>query len=469
MKRFYIPFLLVAAAAVAACNVKVDIEEPADGSYIYTLNASAPDVETKTDYDSEGTFSWSAGDAISVLFHNGETNKFFTLTTTGSGANATFSGTIDSGYTVGASDGTSEDLKIWALFPASDNHEYTSGSNPNFYVQPSVDFTTSHFSANIPMYALNAAEGSMSFLNLASTYKFIVKNIKAGVDKVTFRIHNQTTYGLSGSWPIHADLYLKYDYASPGSAKSTLTYTSAVTSNQAVFYVSCRYWGNFQPIITVTNANTGIDIKTFTATKVLQPTYKNKIQPVNLDVSEANGGNYFTPAITVDGNLSDWASIAALPSSQNSRIREWKFEQDEYNLYFYFSLRKNRVGSKPLVIGFNTDNDTTTGSNYDTNKILGNEVTVIAYPFTGDNTSPVAVQGYDSSSSISINGGSTYNGLVYVWDYDDGSSISSDSSNIYIELSIPRDKLNLPASGNSITVGCAFDYYVTGTQSLTLE
>ena len=469
MKRFYIPFLLVAAAAVAACNVKVDIEEPADGSYIYTLNASAPDVETKTDYDSEGTFSWSAGDAISVLFHNGETNKFFTLTTTGSGANATFSGTIDSGYTVGASDGTSEDLKIWALFPASDNHEYTPGSNPNFYVQPSVDFTTSHFSANIPMYALNAAEGAMSFLNLASTYKFIVKNIKAGVDKVTFRIHNQTTYGLSGSWPIHADLYLKYDYASPGSAKSTLTYTSAVTSNQAVFYVSCRYWGNFQPIITVTNANTGIDIKTFTATKVLQPTYKNKIQPVNLDVSEANGGNYFTPAITVDGNLSDWASIAALPSSQTSRIREWKFEQDEYNLYFYFSLRKNRVGGKPLVIGFNTDNDTTTGSNYDGSKILGNEVTVTAYPFTGDNTSPVAVQGYDSSSSISINGGSTYNGLVYVWDYDDGSSISSDSSNIYIELSIPRDKLNLPASGNSITVGCAFDYYVTGTQSLTLE
>ena len=115
MKKYFIPFLLMAAAAVAACQPKENIEEPAlEGSYIYTLNASAPEV-TKSDYDASGAFSWSASDQISVLFHKGDDNKFFTLSnTSGAGASATFSGAIDAGYEIGAStDGTQ-----WALYPA---------------------------------------------------------------------------------------------------------------------------------------------------------------------------------------------------------------------------------------------------------------------------------------------------------------------------------------------------------------
>ena len=56
MKKYCIPFLLMAAAAVAACQPKENIEEPAlDGTYIFTLKASAP--ETKTDYDATGKFT----------------------------------------------------------------------------------------------------------------------------------------------------------------------------------------------------------------------------------------------------------------------------------------------------------------------------------------------------------------------------------------------------------------------------
>ncbi len=161
MKRFYIPFLLMAAAAVAACQ--------------NTLKASAPDAETKTDYSSTGEFSWSEGDAISVLFHNGDKNKFFTLTTTGSGATADFSGTIDEGYIIGASDGTDTDKKIWALFPASDNHTYSVGSNPTFFIPSETDFTASgaHFSANLPLYAFSASDESvLSFAHLTGAFKF---------------------------------------------------------------------------------------------------------------------------------------------------------------------------------------------------------------------------------------------------------------------------------------------------------
>jgi hypothetical protein len=176
----------------------------------------------------------------------------------------------------------------------------------------------------------------------------------------------------------------------------------------------------------------------------------------------------FTPAITVDGDMSDWAGIAAFASSQNSRIREWKFTSDSKNVYFQFKMRKNRAYYKPLVMGFNTDNDEPTGSSYDSGKINGLEAIVTAYPFTNASSgvAPVPVSGLDENSKVEFAGASTKS-IVSVASYDEGASISDDASNIYVELSIPRSAMNL-ASG-SITVGCAFDYYVTGTQSVTVE
>lgn len=488
MKHYFIPMMLMAAAAFASCEkTNLNEQKAQEGSYVYTISAVAPDMAddsvvaqapaTRTDYTDAGVFSWSAGDAISVLFHNGDVNKFFTLTTTESGAAVKFTGSIEAGYEIGASDGDTNDKKIWALFPASANHTFqknkaNTADSVRFYVQPSVDFSTSHFSANIPMYDLVAAEdATLSFKNMASTYKFIVTGIKDGVSKVAFTIHNQNTYGLSGAWPIdNSEYFVNYGWASPGSANSTLTYVSSVTSNQAVFYVSSRYYANFLPEITVSNYSTGVAIKTFTASTANVPHYMNKIQPITLDVSEANGGNYYAPAITIDGDLSDWDGISAFSSSQTDRIKEWKFKSDAYNVYFYFKLRKNRSYNTPLAIGFNTDNDTATGDNYDSNKILGNETIVTSYPFTNAKAAElIPVNGYDGSSSVKIHGGSSTSGLVYVYNYDTGESLASDSSITYIELSIPRSNLNLPAAGNTITIGCAYDYYVTGTQSITLE
>ena len=309
MRRIFI-LLTMAVAAITACTkASSDLEEerinPESATYTYTITANNGMPEVKTNYDSDGSFKWSDGDAISVLFHNSDAevkNKFFTLTLV-SGANtntATFSGEIENGYTIGASDGTEADKKIWALFPASDNHSYTEGSNPSFYVQPFVDFTATHFSANIPMYALNKEEGALTFANLASTYKFTVSGIKDGVSKVKFTVYNQTTYGLSGSWPIDNGKFINYNHATPGSANSTLTYIENVSNNTAEFYVSCRYWGTFQPVITVTNYSTGVDIKTFTAAAAKTPNYMDHVWPITLDVSD---GDYFTPKILINGDF----------------------------------------------------------------------------------------------------------------------------------------------------------------------
>ena len=472
MKHYFIPMMLMAAAALASCEKQTSpVEQKTqEESYIYTISAVAPDMvdesapaqaPTRTDYSADGDFSWSAGDAISVLFHKDDDNKFFTLTTTESGATAKFSGSIETGYEIGASDGTVSDKKIWALFPASENHVYTAGSNPTFYVQPSVDFTTSHFSANIPMYDLVAAEdATLSFKNLASTYKFIVNGIKDGVDKVSFRVYNQTTYGLSGSWPIHDDKYINYDHASPGSANSTLTYVSNVTNNQAVFYVSCRYWGKFQPVVTVSNYATGVAIKTFTATSEKQPTSTTSVKPITLNVSEANGGNYYAPAITIDGDMSDWDGETEWDGTRNSggsnsRINHWRMKADDLNVYIYLDLVSEKITeARYIYVGFDTDSDIATGTTR--GNCPGCEQYCVIYPAVSGSNPLTMIQGADPRSTV--NGSS--DGTLTTW-------CNLGATNSLLELCIPRSKVGLSAAA-TIKVSVSYDNYDAAQQTLVL-
>lgn len=472
MKRYFLLIAVMAVAAIASCTKQPidDIQpyEPSSTSpYIYTVKASAS--QTKSDYSAGGAFTWSAGDAISVLFHNGTTNKFFTLTTTGTGSSATFSGTIEAGYEIGASDGTGADKKIWALFPASDNHSYTEGSNPTFYVQPEVDFSATHFSANIPMYALNAAEGSFTFANLACTYKFTVKNIKAGVDKVQFQIHNQETsestyYGLSGAWLIHADKYINYGYAGIGDPNNALTYVSDVTAGEAVFYVSCRYWGKFKPEITITNCATGVPIKTFTATKEIQPTSFTNVQRIELDVDD---GDYFSPAVLIDGDFSDWSAVAELPSTRsddtaNSRISLWKTTADARYISVYLKLVTEKIkktapdiGDSYVYVGFDTAEG---GSSH--GGLAGLEQYVVVYPCVDDSSPLEFIQGADPRSTV--NGSS--DGTLLTWgEFGTG----GDSAYSFVELRIPRSSVSLTSAG-SVKVAVAFDWYDTKFQTLVL-
>lgn len=549
MKQIHLSWLLVAAAVITACQKERSETEPIveKATYVYSVKATiSSDAETRTDYDADGKFSWTAGDQISVLFHDGEIDRFFTLTADAAGATATFSGTIERGFIIGASDGNADDLKIWALYPASDKHSYVAGSNPSFHVNSSVDFTETGFSANIPMYGLLAEEGAFSFKNLTSTYKFIVKDLDPSVEKVKFVVYNQETYGLSGSWPIHAgEIYLNYDYATPGSEKSTLTFISNVTDGQAVFYVPTRYWGKFQPVVRVYDADSDELLKEVTAGKSVQPTslknvpqivisassepkeavieaddvtvkvgksvsigattnssaaieyvaedtdiatvsedgtvtgvavgtttitlsvpevegkYTSASKTITVTVSEASAS-----IIDIDGDMSDWESISPTYASEaTSRVREWKYVSDADNLYFYIVLRKNRTSDTPLTIGFDWDES---GTYSDGNNMKNCELIVSGHPFTNaEKAEPIGVKGFDPNGKIN---GTADASVMYVWDYDDGSSISSDSSNHYLEVSIPRSKLtNLPAVGTTINIGVSYNYYFAGFQSITLQ
>ena len=452
MKRIAVLFM-AAAVLAAGQKEKENVAEPAaPGTYTYTIEAGHG--ETRTDYDAEGTFTWTAGDQISVLFNNGTQNKFFTLTAAAPGATAVFSGEIEEGYTIGAADGTETDKKIWALYPASDQHTYADGA-VSFYVQPSADFTQTGFSANIPMYDLLTEEGELSFKNMASTYKFTVKNLVEGVQKVKFEIYNQTTYGLSGLWPIHAgEVYVDYGYAAPGSEKSTLTYISDVDENhQASFFVSCRYYGNFQPVIRVYDADHDYLLKEFTAGKTLQPSSMTKVQKIALSVDTE------LPPVFVDGKIEEWADVEAI-NGNSTRILEWKYISDENNLYFLFKIDKSKISAGDwgsyIYTGYDTDNDSTSGADAGAGVTGGFEAMSSVFAWRGD---PVeCFNGKDTNGQIACPVGTKTDNVTVAGTFD--------GDYCYVETCVPLDKIGSP-NGN-ITVKHGMNYYVTDQAVITV-
>ena len=177
-------------------NIQSDIK----GTYEFSIAVNAEEIGTKTSYEGEKTFSWSAGDQISVLFHDSDSNdKFYTLTAQSvNGKDAIFSGTIDSGWEVGASDTGDK----WALYPAG-NHTY-SATAPVFSIPAEVDFSATHFSANLPMYAIGEDDGSgndfyaFKHVSNVGAYKFTFSNLD--VSKVRLVVEQTGSYHLNGSF-----------------------------------------------------------------------------------------------------------------------------------------------------------------------------------------------------------------------------------------------------------------------------
>ena len=357
MKHYIIPMMLMAVAALASCEKQKSFNEPEaqKGTYTYTLSATVPDmIETngvgnaqapvsKSDYDAFGNFSWSAGDAISVLFHNGATNKFFTFTTTGSGAAADFTGTIDDGYEMGGTDGNK-----WALYPAGAHSVRFSEADgekyPLLFNIPAVtDYTGSGFSANIPMYAISTDGASLPFQHLGAAYKFTFSGIK-GASKVKFVVENQTSYRLSGNVLLRNQGGTYLDQAYAEGVDKTLTYVSNVSDGKATFYVPVRYYAEcFQPIITLYNADTDGRIYTNTASTAKAIPSKGHVQPISIDVSSA---------IEVPWTLEsafgvDWSSASVVYAAGGAGVNKLSAYADATELYVLLEVQKSALVMDP--------------------------------------------------------------------------------------------------------------------------
>lgn len=471
MKRYTFYVLLLSVAAMAACQKQSVIEEPQasqNGTYIYTMKASSP--VTKSDYDGSGNFSWSAGDAISVLFHKGDDNKFFTLTTTEDDGDKTaaFSGAVDDGYTIGASDATVSDKKIWVLYPASTSHSYTTGNYPKFYTAAEKDYAASgaHFSANLPMYAHLNTEGDITFTYIASAYKFTVTGLDESVNKVKLTVYNQATYGISGLFPLALDgestIYLNTGYTDEGVAGRTLTQTVNKSGSSAEFYVPCRWYGEFKPEIFIYNAENNYTLKHILATNTKTPSSMTEVKPISIAAS----GTGSAESIGVN-----WASV---PDDHtfagiNDRIVEWKAASDASNIYFQYKFTKAKYkkdGSSKFYIGFNTDADSETGGNASGNLGGGFEARAYFYPWVDGNSDGAPKSVYSGLNPLSFV--QTYVGTK--WTTKTGVKVVShgtiDGSYVYIEVSIPRTSVGIGV-GNTVTVMHSAQDYVTNAESVS--
>lgn len=344
MKRYSLIFLFTAIVAVAACEKKTpyDHTEPSNNdNYTFTLLASSEvleenndkplnNVATRTTYTDAGAFSWSANDAISVLFNNGVDEQFFTLTnTSGAGSTATFSGTIDSGFSIGSLGG-----EKWALYPASANHSFD-GTKPTFYIPSETDFTSSGFSANIPMMALGDGDNNFAFKQIGPTYKFTFTGIDESVSNVKLVVENTSGPGLSGNIAMSTDAYIGgYGYFLNFSSSNpkTVSYTRAVDGeHEAEFFVPCRYYGAYAPSITLYDAD---DLSTplFTQTATVSKTLTSaKVKRITIPVS---GGVWsFTSHYGID-----WSSVTTSGVGNTENIQTIKATAIGDYIYLYLEV-----------------------------------------------------------------------------------------------------------------------------------
>lgn len=292
MIRKSLIFLLASFALLAAgCGMQTEIEiAPEEDCYEFILSATAEmNPDTRTSYAEDKVFSWTAGDKISVIFHNGATDKFFTLTAQSAGASSTFKGSITNGYTLGAADGTN-----CALYPASDQHKYENGTF--YYYRPSeVEMSPGGFSSNIPLAAIEFNNNSFRFRPMCTVAKLSFSGITAS--RVKLSVKNLDSHTLSGLFDcrVSSSVYLVWKQLSNNNADDpsrSIVFKETVENGRAVFYVNCPPWGGsyFKPQLSLTDASTGEVLYSATAKQALPSSTNASLGNIAV-ISEINLGD----------------------------------------------------------------------------------------------------------------------------------------------------------------------------------
>jgi len=359
MKKF---FILSSAAIIimASCgkennNIQIDNKS----TYEFTLSAISEDTGndkkatgdkiTKTSYSGEKVFSWTLGDKISVLFHDaGDNNAFYVLTATSvDGKNATFKGTIDSGWTIGAADTGDK----WALFPAG-SHSYTATA-PILNLPASTDFSASHFSANLPMYAIGEDDGAgndvFAFKHISNVGAYKISFSNLDVSKVRLDIETSGSYHISGDFQLALDgskyKINPWTYSFVSEAGKRVSFTENVVSKTATFYVPFKTWeNNFQPTMTLYDVNTGFVIKKVTASAALPYTTGNVV--VLKPFSAPGTGSALVSAYGIN-----WEAVTCEAAGSSGdgvdAIQKIKATADADFVYVYMEINNDRLYSNP--------------------------------------------------------------------------------------------------------------------------
>lgn len=194
---------------------------------------------SKTSYANEKSFSWTAGDQISVLCNNGSENFWQTFTAQTSAAVSRFTATVADNVEMGPLDGVSRKV---ALFPASSGHVYTSDSEISFNIPAEKDFRSAsggHTSADVPMFAWGDSDDNYAFANITGAVKFSFSGVPTSTAKLVFT--NTCSLKLNGTYALSLDAdatNVAWSATSAGTAsESTVTMYGDVSEGNVSFYV----------------------------------------------------------------------------------------------------------------------------------------------------------------------------------------------------------------------------------------
>lgn len=351
MKK-YIFILAITGLVAAACSKEAPTtkEQASEvGTYTFVLNASVAGDATKTSYANDKTFSWTKGDQISVMFHNGDDNKYFTLSAVSGGASAKFSGEITNGYTIGASD--AEGGAKYALFPAGAHGWNTTDHRPIFNIPAVTDFTAAgaHFSANLPMCAVGDNFGNFEFAHIACAYKYTFTNIDNSITKVRLKVTHNQTHKLSGNFPLNPANKWYAQWADAGSADQSVSYIVNVKDNKAVFYFSIGKdsESSFQPTITLSDEVSGFVLYNATAKTAWSADNIKPLESRMVVLPEISTPGLGSPLISAYGI--NWNSVTCKADgdagTDKDAIRTIKATADAGHVYLYLEVLNDKLYS----------------------------------------------------------------------------------------------------------------------------
>ena len=351
MKKLFFPAVIALLASCAQIKEETPLlppppepeqeeqktEIPGPGFKILTIEASQEaSADSKTSYAGEVTFSWSVGDKISVLCNDGSANCWQTFTATTAAASSKFTAVVPDGVNLG-----SLDAKKVALYPADENHVYTSTASGemSFHIPASRDFRAAsggHKETAIPMFAWGTDTDTYAFSNLTGAVKFTFTNVPSTAVKFVFTSGSSKLNGTfplvySGVIDLANSSNVKWNAADPADAsEKPVTYYADVEEGTVSFYVpfaTGSIWGYSH--LELRDVATDIPLFTHNSVGTINVTKNRVVVLPNLTIPS------FASAYGID-----WSGVDASEnaSATYTGIRKMKATADSDYLYMYLEV-----------------------------------------------------------------------------------------------------------------------------------
>lgn len=231
MKKLIFPVLALVAALTVSCNKEQGTESPAaKASQKVTIEASI--AGTKTAYANDKTFSWLAGDKISVMEDLDGTVKFNEFTAASEGPTTTFDGEISDGATLGK----------WAVYPSTLNPTVADGvfsvtlPSQRFldYSETASTYVSStNPMANLPLVGQKQVDDSYKFTTAMGVVKFTITNVPA---EAHFFVLRTATEPISGTFFVDTEGTITIDNATSGSTMAYFVISPEDGSTMAFYF-----------------------------------------------------------------------------------------------------------------------------------------------------------------------------------------------------------------------------------------